>query len=56
MAVVGWQLGRASIIDIETALLAVASLIALVRFRLNSAWLVLAGASVGLLAHGVRGH
>jgi chromate transporter len=56
MAVVGWQLGRASIIDIETALLAVASLIALVRFRLSSAWLVLAGASVGLLAHGVRGH
>ena len=55
MAVVGWQLGRASIIDIESALLAVASLIALVRFRLSSAWLVLAGASVGILAHGVRG-
>jgi chromate transporter len=56
MAVVGWQLGRASIVDIETALLAVASLIALLRFRLNSAWLVLAGASLGLLAHGMRGH
>jgi chromate transporter len=56
MAVVGWQLGRASIIDIETAMLAVASLVALLRFRLNSAWLVLAGASVGVLAHGMRGH
>jgi chromate transporter len=56
MAVVGWQLGRASIVDIETALLAVASLIALLRFRLNSAWLVLAGAALGLLAHGMPGH
>jgi chromate transporter len=56
MAVVAWQLGRSSIIDIETGLLAAASLVALLRFRLNSAWLILAGASLGLLTTGLRGH
>lgn len=49
MAAVTWQLGRASLVDTATALLAVASLIALLRFRVNSAWLVLVGATVGLL-------
>jgi chromate transporter len=47
MAVVAWQLGRAAIIDIPTALLAAASAIVLIRFRPNSAWLVLAGGAVG---------
>lgn len=51
MAVVTFQLARASIQDLLTALLAVASLVALLRFRLNSAWLVLLGAFAGLLAH-----
>lgn len=54
MTVVTWQLARASIIDIVTALLGVASLIALLRFRLNSAWLVLFGAVAGLLVHLVK--
>ena len=56
MAVVAWQLGRASLIDIETGLLAAASVVALWRFRMNSAWLILTGASLGLLTHGLRGH
>ncbi|MBZ5537074.1 MAG: chromate efflux transporter [Acidobacteriia bacterium] len=56
MGVVAWQLGRASIVDLDTVLLAVASLIALLRFRLNSAWLVLMGGFVGILLHLVRGH
>jgi chromate transporter len=51
MAVVSWQLGRASIVGWETAVLAMASLVALVRFRINSAWLVLAGAVIGILTH-----
>lgn len=55
MAVVAFQLARASIRDALTAILAVASLVALLRFRLNSAWLVLLGAIVGFLAHGVYG-
>jgi len=51
MAVVTWQLARASIVDVVTAMLAIASAIALFRFRLNSAWLVLIGALAGWLVH-----
>jgi len=47
MGVVTLQLGRTAIIDIPTALLAATSAIVLLRFRLNSAWLVLAGGLVG---------
>ncbi len=53
MAVVSWQLARASVINIETAVLAAVSLIALLRFRVNSAWLVLGGAIVGILSRGL---
>src|SRR5713226_7009591 len=45
MAEVSWQLVRASVVDVVTIVLAVASLIALLQFRLNSGWLVLIGAS-----------
>jgi chromate transport protein ChrA len=51
MAAVSWQLGRASVVDVVTVVLAFASLIALLRFRVNSAWLVMAGAIVGLIAN-----
>jgi chromate transporter len=51
MAAVSWQLGRASVVDVVTVVLAVVSLIALLRFRLNSAWLVMLGAIVGLIAN-----
>jgi chromate transporter len=53
MAVVSWQLARASVINLETALLAAVSLFALLRFRVNSAWLVLGGAIVGILSRGL---
>jgi chromate transporter len=49
MAVVTWQLGRASIVDWDTLAIFGVSLIALLRFRVNSAWLILASAIVGLL-------
>jgi chromate transporter len=52
VAAVTWQLGRASLIDAVTILLALVSSIALLRFRVNSAWLVLLGALVGLIATG----
>jgi chromate transporter len=55
MAVVTWQLARASIIDAMTAILAAASVVVLVRFRLNSAWLVLIGGFTGLLVHALFG-
>jgi chromate transporter len=51
MAVVTFQLGRAAIIDIPTIVLAAASAVILIRFRLNSAWLVLAGAIAGAVLH-----
>jgi chromate transporter len=49
MAVVTLSLGRAALVDFTTAALAVGSAVLLLRFRVNSAWLVLAGGVVGLL-------
>ncbi len=54
MAVVGLQLARAAIIDIPSAILAAASAVALFRFRINSAWLVLFGAVAGALVSSFR--
>ena len=51
MAVVTWHLGRNAVVDFPTILLTVMSAILLIRFRLNSLWLVLGGALVGLLVH-----
>ena len=48
MAVVTWQLGKASIVDWVTLAIFGVSLIALLRFRINSAWLILASGIVGL--------
>lgn len=53
MVAVGWQLGTAAVADGVTALLAVLSYAALARFRVNSAWLVVAGGLVGLLVRGM---
>ncbi len=50
MAVVTWHLGRAAIVDLPTVLLAVVSAILLIRFRVNSLWLILGGALVGSVA------
>ena len=47
MAAVSLQLGRAAIVDVPTALIALAGALLLFRFRLNSAWLVLAGGVIG---------
>lgn len=49
MAAIAWQLGREAIVDPLTGALALASLVLLLRFRVNSAWLVLAGGAIGLL-------
>jgi len=54
MAVVSYQLGRAAIVDWVTVGLAIASAILLLRFRINSAWLVLGGALAGIAAQLVR--
>jgi chromate transporter len=52
MAVVTWQLGRAALVDWLAVALLTASLVLLVRYHLNSAWLVLGGAIIGFLLHG----
>jgi chromate transporter len=49
MAVVAWQLGRSAIVDWLTALMFIASAIAVLRFRLNSAWLIVGAALIGLM-------
>ena len=49
MAVVTWQLGHSAVVDVTSLVLAVASAIVLFRFRVNSAWIVLGGALVGLI-------
>ena len=51
MFVVTYELGRAAIVDLTTIILAVISAIILFRFRLNSAWLILGGAVIGLLLY-----
>jgi chromate transporter len=51
MGAVAWQLGRAAIIDVPTALLALAALGVLLRLDINSAWLVIAGGLAGLLLY-----
>ena len=47
MAVVTWKLGRASLVDWTTLVVFGVSLIALLRLRVNSAWVIAAAAVVG---------
>ncbi len=49
MAAVTWQLGRSALPDLRAAVIGVVALVLLLRFRVNSAWLVLAGAAAGLI-------
>ena len=48
MLAVTWELGRAAIVDAVTAVLAIAAAVLLVRYRVNSACLVLGGGAVGI--------
>jgi chromate transporter len=49
MTVVTWQLGRAALPDVRAWFIASTSLLLLLRFRVNSAWLVGAALIAGLL-------
>jgi chromate transporter len=51
MAVVTFELGRSALVDIFTLSLFVLSLLLLIRYRFNSAWLIAAGALAGLAFH-----
>lgn len=53
MAAVTWILGRASLVDSITILIAIASLILLMRYKVNSTWLIAGGALAGYIAAGL---
>jgi chromate transporter len=53
MAAVTWQLGRASIIDPVSVVIAVVALMLLVRYKVNVTWLIAGGAAIGWLSHAV---
>jgi chromate transporter len=55
MAAVTWTLGKSSIVDWLTALLALAAAVLLIRWKVNSAWLIAGGAAVGLASHLLAG-
>lgn len=48
MAVVTWTLARSSLVDAPTFLLGSVSLVLLMRFRVNTTWLIVGGALCGL--------
>jgi len=54
MAAVTWQLGQAAFIDPVTILIALASFVFLIRFKVNSTWLILGGALTGLLSTAIN--
>lgn len=53
MATVALSLGHATLLDGWTWALALASVALLLRFRVNATWLILGGAAIGLLLHGI---
>jgi chromate transporter len=52
MVLVTWQLGIAAMVDFTTIALAIVSAFLLLRYQINSAWLIVMGGVVGLLALG----
>ena len=48
MAAVTLFLARAAVVDVVTTILAIASAFVLIRYRVNSAWLVIGGGLIGL--------
>ena len=48
MAFVGWQFGRATLVNVPAIILAVLSAVLIFRYKVNSTWLVLGGAAAGI--------
>jgi chromate transporter len=48
MAFVGWQFARAALVNVPAIFLALLSIGLLFRYQVNSAWLVLSGAMIGI--------
>jgi chromate transporter len=49
MAFVGWQFARATLLNVPAIVLTFIALFLLLRYKVNSAWLVLGGAVMGIL-------
>ncbi len=49
MAYVTWLLGRSALIDLATMTIALISAILLIRFKVNSTWLIAGGAVIGVV-------
>jgi chromate transporter len=56
MIVVTWELGRAALVDPMTVTIAASSGIVLLRFPVNSVWLVLAGGLIGMVCSALWVH
>lgn len=54
MAVVTVQLGRAALVDALTIAIAIGAAMALIRFKLNTTWLIAGGALLGSLARALQ--
>lgn len=54
MVVVTWSLARAALTDLWAIGLMLASAALLLRYKVNSAWLVLAGGVLGNVVHWLR--
>jgi chromate transporter len=50
MAVVAAQLARTALVDVPTILIALVAALALIRFKVNTTWLVAGGAALGMIA------
>jgi chromate transporter len=55
MVVVSWQLAQAALVDTPAVIMAAAALVALIRYRVNPAWLVAGGGLAGLAIVGLAG-
>jgi chromate transporter len=53
MAVVGWQFARAAIVNMSAIVLMVFGAVLVFQCKVNSAWLVLGGAIVGIVPRGI---
>jgi chromate transporter len=49
MAYISWQFARSAIVNVQTFLIALAGVVLLIKFKFNSAWLVLGAAAVSIL-------
>ncbi len=54
MVAVTWELGRAAIVDWLTLALVLIAAVLLLRFKVNSTWLIAGGGAAGLLAQLLR--